>query len=69
MRSKCIRCLKPVALPEYLKNDHLCDTCNEAPEEYPYASSAHHEIFSPIDAIRMAQAAAEQEARLGVDSE
>jgi hypothetical protein len=37
-RHVCVRCLREVETEEYLRNDHLCDTCG-AEGDYPLAST------------------------------
>ena len=34
----CVKCLAPIPLDEYLRNDHICDACSEQ-DEYPLAST------------------------------
>ena len=34
----CVRCLSVVPAEEYLRNDHICDSC-AAQNEYPLAST------------------------------
>lgn len=34
----CVRCLAPVGIEEYLRNDHICDAC-AGKDEYPLAST------------------------------
>lgn len=34
----CVKCLALVPAQEYLRNDHICDTC-AATDEYPLAST------------------------------
>ena len=34
----CVQCLASVGAAEYLRNDHICDSC-AAKEEYPLAST------------------------------
>lgn len=47
--SVCIKCLGPVLLEDFLKNDHYCNYCNEAEETYPHSSPSHFEVYRPID--------------------
>ncbi|HEY0139564.1 MAG TPA: hypothetical protein VGF48_01640 [Thermoanaerobaculia bacterium] len=34
----CVRCLRETPAEAYLRNDHICDACAEAPE-YPLKST------------------------------
>jgi hypothetical protein len=34
-----VRCLREIALAEFLRNDHLCDAC-AATDEYPLKSTS-----------------------------
>jgi hypothetical protein len=37
-RHYCIKCLIEVPADEYLRNDHLCDSCSQS-ENYPLQST------------------------------
>jgi hypothetical protein len=37
-KHRCIRCLAETPADEYMRNDHLCDTC-AADGDYPLAST------------------------------
>jgi hypothetical protein len=37
-RHVCVKCLAPVSVEEYFRNDMICDAC-AASDEYPLAST------------------------------
>ena len=37
-RHVCVRCLAEIPTEEYMRNDHICDSC-AASQEYPLAST------------------------------
>lgn len=50
--SICIKCLGPVEFVDYLANDHYCNSCNDAPPEFPHSSPSHFPIYCPADRLR-----------------
>ena len=38
-KHRCVSCLAEIAADEFLRNDHICDDCAAAQDEYPLATT------------------------------